>query len=474
MKRVDVGTPNRVWQQKALADFQVAQDHRLKNYLAFVTPGGGKTLFALRAARNMLDREEIRQIVVTVHTHNLRLQWIEKAADQGIILTNNIGRDDGQHGFVVTYQQLGDPKTAESVHEATRGTRRCLSIIDEIHHAAESKTWGEGLQQAFRDSWRRLLLSGTPFRRDEARIPFVDYRGGIARPSFSYGYMDALNDGIVAPIYFPTFDGRARWRFGDQEFHETANSHRSQSHQDRHLNTLLRSDSWLKTVLRSASDRLDELRQHQPNAGGLVVARDQNHARHIHMLLARFAGRREVALAISDENDAHDTIEMFDGDATKWLVSVRMVSEGVDIPRFRVGVYASNYLTELFFRQVVGRLVRVDRQFEDQSSFLYLPAHGTLAEYARMLTEDRIAVLRTRPETDRTYSTGQRVNALSALSATAIESTVVLPGSEFSTEEIERARVVRQLAGMAHLPIEVVASILRASETRELDRNVSG
>ena len=35
-----------------------------------------------------------------------------------------------------------------------------------------------------------------------------------------------------------------------------------------------------------------------------------------------------------------------------------MVSEGVDIPRLRVGVFATTTTTELFFRQAVGRLVR--------------------------------------------------------------------------------------------------------------------
>ena len=43
---------------------------------------------------------------------------------------------------------------------------------------------------------------------------------------------------------------------------------------------------------------------------------------------------------------------------TPWLVAVRMVSEGVDIPRLRVGVYATTTTTELFFRQAVGRFVR--------------------------------------------------------------------------------------------------------------------
>ena len=52
------------------------------------------------------------------------------------------------------------------------------------------------------------------------------------------------------------------------------------------------------------------------------------------------------------------------------MVAVRMVSEGVDVPRLAVGVYATTTTTPLFFAQAVGRFVRARKRGETASVFL--------------------------------------------------------------------------------------------------------
>ena len=52
------------------------------------------------------------------------------------------------------------------------------------------------------------------------------------------------------------------------------------------------------------------------------------------------------------------------------MVAVRMVSEGVDVPRLAVGVYATTTSTPLFFAQAVGRFVRARTRGETASVFL--------------------------------------------------------------------------------------------------------
>ncbi|MEL6109395.1 MAG: DEAD/DEAH box helicase family protein [Planctomycetota bacterium] len=461
----------RRWQADARKVYFDAVE-RTKNFLAYVTPSAGKTFFATSVASDLMQESLIRQIAVVTHTHNLRTQWIDDAYDWGMLL----GPLDspGEHGFVVTYQQLADSDVAESVGLLTgRASRPTLMIGDEIHHASDQQSWGRGLRTGFARCFRRMVLSGTPFRRDEARLPFVEYRNGIARPSFSYGYSQGLADGIVAPVFFPTFDGRAKWRHGDREYHDCASNLGSMAAADRHLNTLLTSPDWLGSVLRAANEQLDELRAYQPNAAGIVTAIDQSHARSIVKMLNKIAGRDNVQLAISDESDAHSVIDEFKSRG-KWLVAVRMVSEGVNIKRARVGVYATNIRTELFFRQFVGRFTRVDDSFDDQSAFVFLPAHPELQDFARELAEDRYSVLRTTPRVSRGGG-GPRVNVTELLGAgAAIEASTLAAGAgDFDAGELKRADEVRKAAGLGHLPVPVVAQLLRAASVGPITEGAS-
>lgn len=142
-------------------------------------------------------------------------------------------------------------------------------------------------------------------------------------------------------------------------------------------------------VLRRAHHRLTAIREHgHAEAGGLVVCMDQSHARGVAELLRRLTGTAP-ALALSDDPHATAVIADYAGGRKEWIVAVRQVSEGTDIPRLRVGIWATNTSTELFFRQVVGRLVRVIPGLPEQDAYLYLPADPQLLGHARGLAEER-------------------------------------------------------------------------------------
>jgi superfamily II DNA or RNA helicase len=81
-----------------------------------------------------------------------------------------------------------------------------------------------------------------------------------------------------------------------------------------------------------------------------------------------------------------------------------MVSEGVDIPRLRVGVYASTVVTELFFRQAVGRFVRWTRGLASQKAYVYLPDDPRLRQHAFQIAEARRHVLRPPADRDDEFS----------------------------------------------------------------------
>jgi superfamily II DNA or RNA helicase len=146
-------------------------------------------------------------------------------------------------------------------------------------------------------------------------------------------------------------------------------------------------------VLRAAHERLTAVRVEQPDAGGLVIATDQEHARGIADLLrTRFGTSARVVT--SDDPGASAGIAAFAAGSEPWLVAVRMVSEGVDIPRLRVGVFATTTATELFFRQAVGRFVRWTRGVPRQRAWLFIPDDPRLRVHAAWVAEQRRHSLR--------------------------------------------------------------------------------
>jgi superfamily II DNA or RNA helicase len=278
------------------------------------------------------------------------------------------------HGVVVTYAQVA---SAPMLHRARSEARRTLVILDEVHHTGDAKSWGEAVREAFGPAARRLALTGTPFRSDDNPIPFVRYEkdaDGFARSAAdsSYGYADALADGVVRPVLFLAYSGQTRWRTraGD-EVSATLGDMLTPDAAARAWRTALDpKGEWIPSVLTAADIRLSQVRANgMPDAGGLVIASDQAAARAYAKLLRQITGVAPVVV-LSDERGASAKIAEFAASDERWMIAVRMVSEGVDVPRLAVGVYATNASTPLYFAQAVGRFVRMRRSGEAASIFL--------------------------------------------------------------------------------------------------------
>ena len=401
----------RPWQRAAFDKFSAidaASDASTGNFLAVATPGAGKTTFALTCARWSLANER-RRLVVVAPTSHLKLQWSLAAHRLGLQLdpdwtpAGGVAKD--VHGIVTTFQQVATGETAKVLRGVAHNA---FVILDELHHAGDEKAWGDSVRVAFSTAHRRLCLSGTPFRSDTASIPFVRYDDGQAYADYEYGYGDALRDGgVVRPVYFPRVDGNMEWSAPDGAVLSAS----FQDELDRNgMSQRLRAalslqGEWLPHVLEQAHERLMFLRDEQPDAGGLVIAMDQEHA---HAIVRLIRGRFGIAadVVVSDDPGASKKITAFAGSDAPWLVSVRMVSEGVDIPRLRIGVYASTVSTELFFRQAVGRFVRWQAGRPSQKSFVYLPDDVRLRTHAFQIMESRRHVLRRHEPGDELAETG--------------------------------------------------------------------
>ncbi|MBY0441043.1 MAG: DEAD/DEAH box helicase [Mycobacteriaceae bacterium] len=386
----------RSWQRRALVKYLAEQP---RDFLAVATPGSGKTTFALRIAAALLHDRAVEHITVVVPTEHLKTQWADAAQRQGLALDPKFSNSNPRtspeyHGVTVTYAQIASHPT---LHRVRTEQRKTLVIFDEIHHGGDAKSWGEAIREAFSDATRRLALTGTPFRSDDSPIPFVHYardgEGALrSQADHTYGYAEALADGVVRPVVFLAYSGQARWRDSAGEEHQARLGEPLSPEQTaRAWRTALDpAGEWIPAVIAAADRRLCQLRRHVPDAGGMIIASDQGAARAYAELLTSVTAQAPTVV-LSDDPGSSARIAEFTGDNQRWLVAVRMVSEGVDIPRLAVGIYATSASTPLFFAQAIGRFVRSRRPGETAS--IFLPSVPSLLQLASELEAQRNHVL---------------------------------------------------------------------------------
>ncbi len=377
---------------------------------------------SLSVAHSLLRSGTVQRVVVVCPSDHLRTQWLFEAPKVGIPLDKKtlghsgaIAQTSDYVGLVTTYAEVLYNIEPLRVYTSRYKT---LVIFDEIHHCGEHETlqWGVAINDAFGPAVRRLLLSGTPFRSDNNKIPFVKYKQDPANPKVSrseadhsYGYGDALRDGeVVRHIIFSGWDGEFAWSdsFWGEERKASFQSILNRIDSSRRLKTAIDADeSFMQNMLTSAVEKLEEVRRDgHKNAGGLVLAESQDAAKKIAKYLEELTGEKPI-LAVSDMGDAaSEEIKKFRDGTQKWIVAVKMVSEGVDIKRLRVGVYATNVKTDTFFRQVIGRVIRWDSQWNDlydQTAYFYIPEDPTLLRLAKAIKEELDHFIEEREEAER-------------------------------------------------------------------------
>ncbi|MDE9367786.1 DEAD/DEAH box helicase [Luteipulveratus sp. YIM 133132] len=382
----------RAWQAEALERY-LGEGPR--DFLAVATPGAGKTTYALRVATELLGAGIVRQVTIVAPTEHLKTQWADAAARVGINIDPRFTNAQEVHaadydGVAVTYAGVA---SRPALHRARTEAVPTLVILDEIHHGGDAKSWGDALREAFEPATRRLSLTGTPFRSDTSPIPFVRYaedQAGIRRSAsdYTYGYAEALRDGVVRPVLFMAYGGNMRWRTraGDEIAARLGEPLTKDATGQAWRTALDPKGEWIPSVLRAADKRLSEVRRHVPDAGGLVIASNQTAARSYARTLEEISGDKPTVV-LSDDAGSSSRIEEFAASEDRWMVAVRMVSEGVDVPRLAVGVYATSTSTPLFFAQAVGRFVRARRRGETASVFL--PSVPQILEHASRMEDQR-------------------------------------------------------------------------------------
>jgi superfamily II DNA or RNA helicase len=478
----------RGWQRRAMVRYLAA---RPRDFLAVATPGSGKTTFALRVAGELLADGTVERITIVVPTEHLKTQWAQAAAGVGMALDPKFSNSSAQnsdeyHGVVVTYAQVA---SHPGRHRVRTENRRTLVVFDEIHHGGDAKSWGDAIREAFGDATRRLALTGTPFRSDDSAIPFVTYESGPdglqrSQADHTYGYAEALADGVVRPVMFMAYSGESRWRDSAGEEHAARlGEPLTAEHTARAWRTALDpTGEWMPAVIAAADTRLQQKRQHVPDAGGMIIASDQTAARAYAALLENLTGEAPTVV-LSDDPGSSDRITTFTRGTSRWMVAVRMVSEGVDVPRLAVGVYATSASTPLFFAQAIGRFVR-SRQSGETAS-IFLPSVPSLLQLASEMEAQRNHVLgkphrESQGDEFEEYLEKQKSepseldNGFEMLGADAELDQVIFDGASFGTATPAGSDEEADYLGIPGLlDTEQMRDLLRRRQEEQLDRRTA-
>jgi superfamily II DNA or RNA helicase len=463
--------PLRAWQRSALARYLASAP---RDFLAVATPGAGKTAFALRVAAELLADRVINAVTVVTPTEHLKHQWSAAAAQVGIAIDpdfrNSTGGTSSDYtGIAVTYAGVA---AHPLLHRARTENRRMLVILDEVHHAGDARSWGDAVKEAFDPATRRLTLTGTPFRSDDNPIPFVDYlpdaEGALrSRADHAYGYAEALADGVVRPVVFLAYSGVSSWRTSaGEEITARLGEPMTAEQTARAWRTALDpGGEWIPAVLSAADKRLAGHRAGgMPDAGGLVIASDQTTARAYAAILTDVTGTPPVVV-LSDEQGASARIARFSESDDRWMVAVRMVSEGVDVPRLVVAAYATVRRTDLFFRQAVGRVLR--RRAEDPGDLVatvFLPADPALTgcaervevELRQQVSDEIEAAFEVEPPPG-----VARPSDFQPLDAQVTPGGMIVAGVHYGREEVDAARRLLRELGQSERALRSVLEFVR-------------
>lgn len=405
----------RDWQANALtkALHWLVEDAKDKHFLINAAPGAGKTVAACVIAKQLMEMGLVDRVIVIAPRVEVVRQWSKDFHQiTGKFMGKVTGADDQiETDVCATWAAI---ESLQDAFQAVCKSARVLLICDEHHHAAVSAAWGNSADSAFTDAKYVLVLTGTPIRSDQKQSVWMAYddQGAIDHPeegTYTLTYGEAVDLGYCRPATFHRHEGRFTVDLEDGEqvivtSKQPANLTPTMARipgLQRALNFFKlacapqfeadgrtpRVDAYQGTMVEWASTKLNDLRYRMPNAGGLVIAPSIEMAEYMVKLIERMEGETP-GIVHSQMPNAEGRIESFRYTEKRWLVSVAMISEGVDIPRLRVLIYLPHALTELAFRQALGRVVRSAGPDDDTRAYVIMPSFDILETFARRVEDE--------------------------------------------------------------------------------------
>jgi superfamily II DNA or RNA helicase len=495
----------REWQKSAFQACMSRLEYA-KTLLVEACPGAGKSMFAAWMTTELLLQNRIERVIYVSPSAKLREQIVDDFKAWGIHLKENsyIESRKRELGVSVTYSHLTtnvkegkNTYSAADAHDHCCREMRTLVIVDEIHHAGDCdvdpKAWAKEAKKAFKNAAWVLCLSGTPWREDGLKIPFFDYNPENQRiTSYKYDLTSAIRDGVCRIPVFHTHDAKdveiSQGFDSPQSVPLLSQANKKDANQCYSLIVNNDDDIFLEIFIR-ANRKLNAIRTNSkhnfPNAGGLIVAPDINRAEEYAQLLFRMGIHAEVVHGEAD--NPKEIIEKFKKGTSSWLISVQMVSEGVDIPRLALCVYASTVKTSVRFLQVVGRIIRkLSNHLETDDTFchFYILKHPVLWQLAQEMEAyrpDNIKIPEDEPapsiggERSGNFLTPSEYKLLAAdgeIGATTFQGYIVdaMHVSELDVEMIDNPDLANMLGQHSHIIEAYKQEVYRACNPHEMQQ----
>ncbi|WP_394167957.1 DEAD/DEAH box helicase [Photobacterium piscicola] len=378
----------RLWQSECISNAIDYYKNGHRHFLAQATPGAGKTRMAAYLAKALFDNNMIDLVICFSPSKTVALDIQKTFAD---ILDCTFTGQVATLGCSMTYQSM------QYLHHdfwKTISRRRVLCIFDEIHHCggnegSNNNSWGQSLVHDIQHAaLYTLALTGTPWRSDELPISLLSYTDPEDKVicNYQYSLKQAVNDGVCRRPNITLIDSDKISLQSSTEPEHFSSINALLENSNTHYSCVLNNNDALNTIIELAVNKLKTIRQISVKAGGLIVAASIIHAQKIIQILEQHFNQTCTLVTYKDKH-SNKKIESFKYSATQWIVSIGMISEGTDIPRLQVCCYLSNIRTELYFRQVLGRILRTTNP-ANQDAWLYTFAESNLVRFAEQIEID--------------------------------------------------------------------------------------
>jgi superfamily II DNA or RNA helicase len=379
----------RVWQKKCLIAVKKYYDESNKHFFCSATPGAGKTVLASEVAAYLFETNQI-DFVICFSPSSEVASSIKKSFSQR--LNCNFDGVIGSVGCSYTYQNM---RFFNNDYWKLLKNNRVFVVFDEIHHCAgssidDANVWGQDIVKNIQQqAVFTLALTGTPWRSDLLPIALATYSDtdNNIQCNYTYSLRQAVYDGVCRNPKIVLIDNEEIIVTTEKQEVKTYSSlqallkNPSISYQE-----LIKHEVVINYIIAQGVSKLTDIRRESSNAAGLIVASSVEHAEQIFDLLTKYF-HQSATIVTYKENGASDRINHFRFSDTQWIVSVGMVSEGTDIPRLQVCCHLSRVKTELYFRQVLGRILRVNDS-QNQDAWLFTLAEEKLSTFANRIDQE--------------------------------------------------------------------------------------
>lgn len=378
----------RTWQQecskRALEKYKNKQHH----FFCQATPGAGKTVLAATIASRML-KDDMVDLVLCFSPSLTVSDGIKRTFSEVLNCTFNGGL--GSIGQSLTYQSI--QFLNDEFWQALRN-HRVFVVFDEVHHCSGSEmesanVWGRQVLTKIQGlASYTLAMSGTPWRSDALPIVLGEYSDpdGQLLVDYQYSLKQAIADKVCRSPKLVLVDNEDLSVTSDGKVEAFSSILEMLKQTKTSYQSVIHNQEAMEYLLELGCKKLTEIRAQSPGAGGLVVASSVQHAKSIQKILVQKYDQT-VSIVTYRHEEPLTEIERYRQSDVQWIVSVGMISEGTDIPRLQVCCHMSSVKTELYFRQVLGRILRVNQAL-DQQAWLFTFAEQSLIDFAERVEQD--------------------------------------------------------------------------------------